>query len=74
MYINYGSMGSSKPRFVTTAARKLLEEHPAAFGAEFDGNKNKVKEYVESGTGMVNKIAGAITVINKRKAKKTAAK
>ncbi len=67
-------MGSSKPRFVTTAARKLLEEHPTVFGAEFDGNKKKVKEYVDSGTGMVNKIAGAITVINKRKAKKTAAK
>jgi len=67
-------MGSSKPRFVTTAARKLLEEHPGDFSAEFDVNKKQTKVYVECGTGMVNKIAGAITVINKRKAKKTAAK
>lgn len=60
-------MGSSKPRFVTTAAKKLIEEHTEEFGAEFEGNKKTVKKYIDSSSGMINKIAGSITVRNKQK-------
>ncbi len=62
-------MGTSKPRFVTSAADKLIEEHTEEFSADFEENKKVVKKYVESSSAMINKVAGAITV-RKKKAKK----
>ncbi|MFO7836252.1 MAG: 30S ribosomal protein S17e [Candidatus Thorarchaeota archaeon] len=52
-------MGSIRPNFIKTAARKLLRYYPDEFTTDFETNKRLVEQYSDAKTKRVrNRIAG----------------
>ena len=62
-------MGCIKPTFVKRIAKELLEKDPESFSADFDKNKEKLKELGVVESKMVrNRVAGSIVRCVRNKA------
>ena len=61
------TVGSIRPRYVKTAARKLLRLYPNEFTKDFETNKRLVEQYTDVKSKKVrNRIAGYLVTLIKR--------
>lgn len=60
-------MGTIKPTYIKRVAHQLVKEHPDLFTADFEHNKQLVKQVTDcKSLGIRNKIAGYVTRTRKR--------